>query len=71
VTGNGASAAEARIVRWEARNRTARERAARILDEVTNAAQPDLAMLAVALRELRNLSGGAGAAPSDTASGAH
>jgi len=69
VTGNGASGAEARIVRWEARNRMARERAARILDEVTNATQPDLAMLSVALRELRNLSGGAGAAQSDTASG--
>jgi glutamate dehydrogenase len=53
------SGTAARIQAWESANRSARERAARIVDEVRAAAAPDLAMLSVALRELRNLTRGA------------
>ncbi|HEX4885831.1 MAG TPA: NAD-glutamate dehydrogenase [Casimicrobiaceae bacterium] len=49
--------ARARIEAWEAASSVARGRAARVVDEVKSAAQPDLAMLSVALRELRNLAG--------------
>jgi glutamate dehydrogenase len=40
---------------WEARNPMAFARAKRLLAELAEAASPDLAMLSVALRELRNL----------------
>jgi glutamate dehydrogenase len=40
---------------WEARNPAAFARAKRLLAELAEAASPDLAMLSVALRELRNL----------------
>jgi glutamate dehydrogenase len=49
----------ARIAAWETANAPALERAARVVDEVRAAASPDLAMLSVALRELRNLAGAA------------
>jgi glutamate dehydrogenase len=51
----GDVAAEARLAAWEAAHRTARERAQKVVDEVRGAPSPDLAMLSVALRELRNL----------------
>ena len=47
----------ARIAAWEGANAAALDRAARVVDEVRAAAVPDLAMLSVALRELRNLAG--------------
>jgi glutamate dehydrogenase len=40
---------------WQDANRRALERALRLLAELRAAASPDAAMLAVALRELRNL----------------
>ena len=40
---------------WEARNSTGLERAQRLLGELGEAKGADLAMLSVALRELRNL----------------
>ncbi len=43
------------VVAWEARHRGAMERAARILGELHAVPAPDLAMLSVGLRELRNL----------------
>jgi glutamate dehydrogenase len=43
------------VAAWEARHRGALERASRILAELRMAPAPDLAMLSVALRELRNL----------------
>ena len=43
------------VARWEARERGALERAARLLGELRAAPAPDLAMLSVGLRELRNL----------------
>jgi glutamate dehydrogenase len=48
-----------RIAAWEMTNAAALERSARIVDEVRAAPSPDLAMLSVALRELRNLAGAA------------
>jgi len=52
----GEGDAPARLVaRWEAANRDAMERAARLLGELRAAPAPDLAMLSVGLRELRNL----------------
>ena len=53
----GGGTAAARIERWEAGSRVARDRAARVVDEVKSAAEADLAMLSVALRELRALAG--------------
>ncbi|MDH4180752.1 MAG: NAD-glutamate dehydrogenase, partial [Betaproteobacteria bacterium] len=50
--------AQERIGAWEAASRAARDRAARVVEEVKSAPEPDLAMLSVALRELRNLAGG-------------
>ncbi|HVE49780.1 MAG TPA: NAD-glutamate dehydrogenase [Casimicrobiaceae bacterium] len=58
----------ARIERWETANKTARERVGRVVTEVRNHPAADLAMLSVALRELRNLSG-ASAAPTDSGPG--
>ncbi len=49
--------ADARLAAWEGAHRAARERATRVVDEVRGAARPDLAMVSVALRELRNLVG--------------
>jgi NAD-specific glutamate dehydrogenase len=43
------------VARWEGANRDAMERAARLLGELRAAPAPDLAMLSVGLRELRNL----------------
>jgi glutamate dehydrogenase len=65
----GGSEPSSRIAAWEAANRTARERAARVVQEVRDNPAADLAMLSVALRELRNLAGGSGAAQSDSGSG--
>jgi glutamate dehydrogenase len=57
VVAAGAAADEpaALVARWEGANRDAMERAARLLGELRAAPAPDLAMLSVALRELRNL----------------
>jgi glutamate dehydrogenase len=44
-----------RLAAWEARNPAAFARAKRLVAELADAASPDLAMLSVALRELRNL----------------
>ena len=41
--------------RWEQGNRQALERAQRLLQELRDTGTGDLAMLSVALRELRNL----------------
>ncbi|HSD53622.1 MAG TPA: NAD-glutamate dehydrogenase [Burkholderiales bacterium] len=43
------------VTAWEARHRATMERASRILGELHAAQSPDLAMLSVGLRELRNL----------------
>ncbi len=43
------------VAGWEARSREPMERAARLLGELRAAPAPDLAMLSVGLRELRNL----------------
>jgi glutamate dehydrogenase len=43
------------VAAWEARSRETMERAARLLGELRAASAPDLAMLSVGLRELRNL----------------
>ena len=47
--------AAALVAKWESANREAMERAARLLSELRAAPAPDLAMLSVGLRELRNL----------------
>jgi glutamate dehydrogenase len=46
-----------RIEAWEQGNAVARARASSVVQDVTGATTPDLAMLSVALRELRNLAG--------------
>jgi glutamate dehydrogenase len=53
----GADAATAALLigAWQDRNRRSIERAVQLLGELRMAAQPDAAMLSVALRELRNL----------------
>jgi glutamate dehydrogenase len=43
------------VAAWEARHRGTMERASRILGELHAVQSPDLAMLSVGLRELRNL----------------
>jgi glutamate dehydrogenase len=43
------------LAAWERRNTTALERAQRLLAELADTKALDLAMLSVALRELRNL----------------
>ena len=53
------AAPEARLAAWESAHRAARERALRVVEEVRGAPAPDLAMVSVALRELRNLVGAA------------
>ncbi len=55
--------AAARIDAWEATHRGARDRAARVVEELKSAPAPDLAMLSVALRELRNLAANAAVLP--------
>ena len=55
--------AAARIDAWEAMHRGARDRAARVIAELKAAPAPDLAMLSVALRELRNLAANAAVLP--------
>jgi glutamate dehydrogenase len=54
VRGAGASADE-KLAGWQARNPMAFARARRLVAELADTASPDLAMLSVALRELRNL----------------
>ena len=44
-----------RLAAWETRCRNPIDRARRLLAELTESKTPDLAMLSVALRELRNL----------------
>jgi glutamate dehydrogenase len=46
---------DARVGAWETRHRTALERARRVVDELAHAGTRDLAMVSVALRELRHL----------------
>jgi glutamate dehydrogenase len=65
----GSAAPAERIGAWEAANRTTRERATRIVEEIRSVPISDLAMLSVALRELRNLAGGSGAAQAVSATG--
>jgi glutamate dehydrogenase len=54
---SGADAATGALLigAWQDRNRRGIERAVQLLGELRMAAQPDAAMLSVALRELRNL----------------
>ncbi len=53
--GTGADDPAALVAAWESANRDAMERALRLLGELRAAPAADLAMLSVALRELRNL----------------
>ena len=53
--GAGADDPAALVAAWESANRDAMERASRLLGELRAAPAADLAMLSVALRELRNL----------------
>ena len=55
ATGADADDPVALVARWEAASRDALERASRLLGELRAAPAPDLAMLSVGLRELRNL----------------
>ncbi len=55
ATGAGTDDPAALVARWEGANRGALERASRLLGELRAAPAPDLAMLSVGLRELRNL----------------
>jgi len=55
VGGAAAGTSTLLIGAWQDRNRRGIERAAQLLGELRLAAQPDAAMLSVALRELRNL----------------
>jgi len=55
VLSHGQGGAAAMLAAWEQRNRDAMERAQRLLTELGDAKGVDLAMLSVALRELRNL----------------
>ena len=54
LAGGVGSPAES-IAAWEAKNAVLLERAQRMLAELGDAKVPDLSMLSVALRELRNL----------------
>jgi len=53
----GAAHADARLAAWMSAHRTALDRAQKVVEEVRGAPASDLAMLSVALRELRNLVG--------------
>jgi glutamate dehydrogenase len=55
LSGADAATTAALIGAWQDRNRRGIERAVQLLSELRTAAQPDAAMLSVALRELRNL----------------
>jgi glutamate dehydrogenase len=55
VLGTGAGSAAEMLAGWEAKNALGLERAQRLLGELGDAKGADLAMLSVALRELRNL----------------
>jgi glutamate dehydrogenase len=55
ATGADADDPAALVARWEGASRDALERASRLLGELRAAPAPDLAMLSVGLRELRNL----------------
>ena len=55
VLSPGAGSATQMLAAWEARSAAALERAQRLLAELSDAQGADLAMLSVALRELRNL----------------
>ncbi|MBI2768678.1 MAG: NAD-glutamate dehydrogenase [Burkholderiales bacterium] len=55
VVSKGQGAAGAMLSAWQERNRTELERAQRLLAELADGSNADLAMLSVALRELRNL----------------
>ena len=55
AVGQDGDGADARLAAWEARNGATLERAKRLLAEFGDAKSVDLAMLSVALRELRNL----------------
>jgi len=55
VSRHPTGAAADKLSSWEARNPVAFARAKRLVAELADAASPDLAMLSVALRELRNL----------------
>ena len=55
VLGAGAGSATQMLDAWEGRNALALERAQRLLAELADAKATDLAMVSVALRELRNL----------------
>jgi NAD-specific glutamate dehydrogenase len=53
--GAGISTRDELLASWQQRNRRATERAQRLMDELRAAPATDASMLAVALRELRNL----------------
>jgi glutamate dehydrogenase len=55
AVGGAKGSATERLTSWETRNPLAFARARRMLTELGDAPSPDLAMLSVALRELRNL----------------
>jgi glutamate dehydrogenase len=55
VLGAGGDGSAGMLAAWESANAAALERARRVLLELADAKNPDLAMLSVALRELRNV----------------
>ena len=55
VLSHGPGGPAAQLAAWEQRNQGALERAQRLLHELAEVKAVDLAMLSVALRELRNL----------------
>ena len=55
VLAGGAGSPAELLAAWEAKNAVPLERAQRLLAELGDAKVPDLSMLSVALRELRNL----------------
>jgi NAD-specific glutamate dehydrogenase len=52
---SGIASRDELMASWQERNRRATERARRLMDELRAAPATDASMLAVALRELRNL----------------
>jgi glutamate dehydrogenase len=52
---DGATDPEGQIAAWKRRNAVLYERVRQVLTELRAAETPDLAMLSVAMRELRNL----------------
>ena len=55
VVSGGDGSPETRLADWQLINKTELERAQRLLAELADTSHADLAMLSVALRELRNL----------------